>query len=103
MDKEKTLVIFRRFSSGEIIALFPAVAVTSDGALCSSYTRLGQHGTADYNAIRAVTSPAYPTEYDALRRELESLGYRLRIAKRASTLAHAVRHRDANLIRRGVI
>lgn len=74
---EKTIVIFRKFKhGGHIIALFPAELADYNGN-CSSYQHVGQHGPADYTHCIATSVPAKPTEYRALRQELENIGYKL--------------------------
>lgn len=73
-----TDVIFREWPSGDIIALFPY-----DISLhyhCSSYEHVGQHSPADYDLVISKTKPA--KNFAALKKELEGLGYRLRVIKR---------------------
>lgn len=80
-----TDVVFRRWpkrEGGDVIALFPLVPESEPGT-CSCYQHLGQHGAA---AIRLSmdTLPAREGEADVaeLKRELEGLGYRLRVLMR---------------------
>ena len=86
-DKEKTVVIFRKWKGkaehGDIIALFPDI---DDGdGYCSSFEHVGQHGGASYCGVIRQTTPATPAEYADLKRELErSYGYNLTIMKRHS-------------------
>lgn len=81
--KEKTVVIFRKWKGGDIIALFPGWE-ESPGR-CSSFEHVGQHGPADYASVIAKTTPATPAEYADLRRELEKdYGYNLTIRKQRS-------------------
>lgn len=78
MEKDvlKTLVIFRKFRGGDVIALFPAELVGDHGH-CSSYMHVGQHGAANYIRLLTTTVLAAPQEYKTLKKELESLGYNL--------------------------
>lgn len=76
-DTEETLVIFRKFKTGEIIALFPEI--DEGNYLCSSYMKIGQHSSADYSGVIQKTKRASMPEYHDLRRELESIGYNLKI------------------------
>ncbi len=82
-----TVVVFRKWRNGDIIALFPyEVAV---GYYCNSYMHIGQHGAADYHGVLKITKPAKPEEYKDLKRELENYGppeahYNLKVLKRAS-------------------
>ena len=66
-----TRVIFRKWSNGDVIALFPDI--DAGGGYCSSYEHIGQHGGADYALVVAATKPA--TEYADLLAELKGLGY----------------------------
>lgn len=85
---EPVTVIFRRWKGKRdgqgIIALFPEVDHDRNGAMCSSFEHIGQHGGASYAGVIARTAPAEPSEYAALKRELESEPYRytLRIRRR---------------------
>ena len=81
-DIEKTIVVFRKFKDGEIIALFPDIPETYPGD-CQSYLHVGQHGAANYAyLVRYITTPATPEEYADLQEELTSIGYNLDIKKR---------------------
>lgn len=68
--EERTIVVFRKWPNGQIIALFPEVKHT--GPYCSSYEPVGQHGGADYTGVVGRTSPATPREYAELKSELEN-------------------------------
>ena len=81
----KTKVIYRKFSDGEIIALFPQIAANVTGWFCSSYMHVGQHGAADTNVVVRQTVLAKPKEYAKLHKELKQLGYNLQIAKKCTT------------------
>jgi hypothetical protein len=89
----QTLVIFRKFAEGDVIALFPYDPVTSDPYMCDSYMRYGQHGSADPQGLIHVTKPATETEYAELKTELESAPYKynLRVVKRLPSDAIKVR------------
>lgn len=77
---EETLVIFRRWPDGSILALFPEIE--EDGGLCSSYMHIGQHGAASYHKCLYDTFRAKPEEFASLKSELESIGYQLKIRRR---------------------
>lgn len=89
-EEPETAVVFRRWptkrdgSGGDVLALFPMLPETRPGT-CASYAHVGQHGTADYSACIRATKPAELEAEDvqALRRELERIGYRLRVLKRS--------------------
>jgi hypothetical protein len=90
-EKEDPIVdvIFRKYRDGNVIALFPGLGGDMDGATCSSYMRIGQHGAAHLSHVMRTTLPAEEKEYAALKRELESkpFEYKFNVIKRA-TRAH---------------
>lgn len=77
----KTLTIFRKFKSGEVIALFPLVPSSSNGFYCQSYQHIGQHGGASPNLVHD-TKLAAKKEFAPLAKELRQIGYKLQIGKR---------------------
>lgn len=91
---EPTVVVFRvwgRRNGGSVLALFPAEPSDDTEAHCLSYEHNGQHGGADYYGCLARTRPAKPEEYASLKRELEGLGYTLRVVQKASRDHHEKR------------
>lgn len=85
-EEPETPVLFRRWpksEGGDLLALFPLLPETKLGH-CASYAHVGQHGAADLSGCIARTRPASLEDEDvqALKRELESIGYRLRPIKR---------------------
>jgi hypothetical protein len=81
-DTVDTVVVFRKFKDvGSIIALFPFELADTKGN-CSSYMHVGQHGAADYAGCIRASVPATEAEYLPLKRELESIGYKLRVRTR---------------------
>lgn len=93
-----TLVVFRRWprsSGGDIIALFPAQPADHLGRFCDAYEHVGQHGGADYHGVVQVTKPVSDDEAADLIRELERIGYRLRVVKRVSRKRHGARRAAA--------
>ena len=84
-------VQFRAFGNGDVIAVFPTSLGTADSSTCSSYMHVGQHASCSAYGIVQATRLATPAEYDGLRRELEAIGYTLRICKRVSRSMHATR------------
>ena len=73
----KDVVIMRKYRSGrhDIIALFPMD--DCGRGLINSYMHIGQHGAANYSVVIRQTTPATHVTpgYDALLRELRSIGY----------------------------
>lgn len=93
-DIEPTAVIFRKFRAGgldgPVIALFPELPGTTDDATCMSYMHIGQHGGARVSPIFS-TVPATPAEYADLQAELTDIGYNLRVCRRFTRRARAIR------------
>ena len=74
-----TKVVFRKFSDGEIIAVFPQV---KNDRYLMSYQHIGQHSNCARD-ISTFTKPAAPAEYNDLLRELCAIGYNdLQVMKR---------------------
>jgi hypothetical protein len=77
-----TRVIFRIWrDTGAVLALFPDEIANMTGD-CLSYEHVGQHGAADYNACIQRTRLAQPAQFAALKRELEAIGYTLKLGQR---------------------
>lgn len=79
--KVETTVVFRKYPDGSIIALFPYI-IESQGGSILSYMRIGQHSSAEYSHVTCQTEMATEDEYTPLKKELESIGYNLTVAKR---------------------
>lgn len=90
MSTHKTRVLFRRYSSGEVVALFPFEPGAISPFDCSSYGQ-GQHSAADPRLVVDETRPATRQEYAGLARELRRIGYRLEIGRRLPRNAYQVR------------
>src|SRR5271166_4268457 len=74
-----TKVIFRQYSDGDIIALFPEIPASESRGDCLSYMHLGQHGTANYNLVIDQTHTASEEQSMSLIIELNKIGYELKI------------------------
>jgi hypothetical protein len=80
---EQTLVVFRKWKNGDIIALFPENTWrVGSGMECMSYEHVGWFGGANYDGVIRQTKLATPGEYTKLQTELESIGYALKIRTR---------------------
>ena len=101
MKEKPTKVVFRKWTGkdfkGDIIALFPEIPASNDGYLCQSYEHIGQHGAADYNHCLTKTVPADQAEYADLKKELESIGYCLKVVNRATYRDFQNRINDAKI------
>ena len=86
---DATPVIFRMLN-GECIALFPTLAGTNDPDTCLSYAHMGQHGAASIH-LGSSCPLASRKEYMPLKKELQSLGYRLKVIKRVAPSHRAMR------------
>jgi hypothetical protein len=92
--KFETIVVFRKWrNGGDIVAIFPEIPATNHpSGGCLSYQHVGQHGAC--GDITHCTDPASEAEYAPLARELESIGYSLKIVRRR-TAAHQRRLYDS--------
>jgi hypothetical protein len=79
-----TLVTFRKFTDGDVIALFPenkarcGLLAHNGNQFIMSYMHIGQHGGASDDLIDDL-SPATADEYSDLKVELTSIGYELEV------------------------
>ncbi len=85
-DTELTDIIFRTETGnsvwkGTVFALFPHECSDNNGNV-TSYQHIGQHGSADYHHCIATSKLATPAEYADLKKEMEGLGYKIRVIKR---------------------
>jgi hypothetical protein len=86
-----TLVVFRRWPGGDIIALFPELPADYQGRYCDAYEHVGQHSGADYQGVVQATKPVPVEDAADLIQELQRIGYRLKHIKRASYRHHETR------------
>jgi len=76
-----TLVTFRKFPEGDVIALFPKLLEGQDihgNQFILSYMNIGQHGSAIDDLVDDL-SPATIDEYSDLKAELFAIGYELEV------------------------
>lgn len=69
---------------GDITAVFPQLKynkVLYGNDIYSGYAHIGQHTSVSKEWINEKTVPANESEYKALKCELESIGYNLKICK----------------------
>jgi len=100
-DTHKTKVIFRtsRDRSREVLAIFPELPSDVQGYHCTFYAHIGQHGGGDRHGLIYSSRPALPSEAEALRKELESIGYQLDICQRVTPAMDAKRMAEARASR----
>lgn len=77
---ELTPVVFRS-QAAEITAVLPCEPADYNGRYMTCYAHVGQHGSAAWEWYHA-TRAARPEEYADLLKELESLGYNVKVYKR---------------------
>lgn len=83
-----TLVKFRKWKDnkfeGDITAVFPQLNYNKNlygNFIKTGYAHIGQHTAVSTDWVKTETEPATPEEYSALKAELESIGYTLKICK----------------------
>ena len=80
MENQETVDVMFRMFRGEILAIFPHTKHHTGFVLC--YAHCGQHSGADYNGVVYNSRPATEEEYKDLKKELENIGYSLKIVHR---------------------
>ena len=83
MKKEQLQVVFRKFSNGEVIALFPQLTDKYRYRI-TTYMHIGQHSEDDHHAVVQQTKLATEEEYAPLLTEIEQIyhEYDLRVMKK---------------------
>ena len=89
------IVVFRRGRTGGCFALFPELPGDRHGIVCTAYSRVGGHRSADYDRCIAESEPAAADKYVELYEELERRGYVLSVRQRAIPEMHERRRRIA--------
>ena len=95
----ETVVIFLFDTRGEYpqpFALFPELPGDMNPRTCLSYAHIGQHSPADCLSHSEYSRPATPAEYASLLRELQNIGYNVKIAKRATRAMFDKRCKEIN-------
>jgi len=84
-DTHITDVVFRCNKSGDfkgvVFAMLPHECGDRSGHV-TCYQHIGQHGTADYSGCIRDSRPATEEEYADLKKEMEGLGYNLKVVKK---------------------
>lgn len=84
-DTHITEVVFRADKNGafkgQVFAMFPHEVCDFSGNV-TSYQHVGQHSGANYSGCVAKTRLCTEEEYKDLKKELESLGYNLKVIKK---------------------
>ena len=74
----QTLVIFRKYREGDIVALFPEIASDMDYV---DYCKGFPEGSYNIGDVMCETTPATPKEYSKLAKRLRQLDYNLKVVK----------------------
>jgi len=88
-DTKPTNVIFRKWKDstdfgGDITALMPGEPSSCvDRYEIGCYDSSCGHSGADYQFMLSITVPATPEEYANIKADMERIGYRVRVLKRA--------------------
>lgn len=93
LPEPETPVIFRVFKEGDVIALFPTLPGTNDPTTCQSYQHIGQHGAASID-LGKTNRLATRKEYMPLKKELEQIGYRLKVVAKIAPAHHETRRAE---------
>jgi hypothetical protein len=94
----KTKVLFRKDNYG-IIAYFPEISESkTDPMICMCYSHVGQHSSAHIEYIQTETKSCTEEEYSSLKKELEYIGYELKVIKRMSREMHENRIDDMSFV-----
>ena len=84
-DTHITDVVFRCDKHGDfkgiVFAMLPHEVSTQSGSV-TSYQHVGQHSSADYSHCVSKSRLATPKEYKDLKKEMEGLGYNLKVVKK---------------------
>lgn len=94
-DSDTTIVVFRVLK-GEVIACFPTEPGTNNPNTMSAYVYAGQHITVDANIGRHARL-ANHSEFNYLKKELESIGYKLNIKYRSCPAYRREREKKISL------
>jgi hypothetical protein len=78
MDEEITQVVFYLYPEGDVMAYFPLEDYDTEGFYKVCYAHIGQHSACHPEYVLELT-PAEPEQYAELKKELESIGYKLQV------------------------
>jgi hypothetical protein len=81
-DAHTTDVVFRFDKTYGVFALFPHEVHDNISGSVTCYAHVGQHSAANYDGCIKSTRPATESEYQDLFKELESIGYNLKVVQR---------------------
>lgn len=96
-DTQITDVVFRVFRK-EILAMFPHEVCDSKGHV-TSYMHIGQHGGADYSGCIRSSRKAIESEYADLKKEMEGLGYNLKVVNKQNYNLYLKSYKEVNRIK----
>lgn len=88
------VVVLRKGPEDDLFALFPELPANSNGSLCTCYSLVGQHSSADYFGCIENSGPATGDDAEKILRELSQVGYFVKVVKRATRAMHENRVRQ---------
>lgn len=97
MPDDVTPVIFRKFPDGDVVAMFPTEPGSAQNPFtCSSYMHARQHSAIDIGLGKRIPL-ASRAEFAPLKKELEGLGYKLKVITKVAAKHHAQRRAHYSL------
>lgn len=96
-DNYKTDIVFRVDTSkefkGTVFALFPHEVCNHRGEV-TTYQHVGQHSSADYNHCIKISRLATESEYNDLKKEMESLGYNINVVTKRNYAKYLASYKE---------
>ena len=76
--------------------MLPEHPGTNSPLTCTCYEHIGQHGYCNTAHLVRITTPAKPRQYSALKKELEMIGYKVRVVPRQTRAMYYARRDELN-------
>lgn len=96
-DTYTTDIVFRVDTSkefkGTVFALFPHEVCDFDGNV-TTYEHIGQHSTATYDYCIKISRLATESEYNDLKKEMESLGYNINVVTKRNYAKYLASYKE---------
>lgn len=84
VQEDETVVVFRLWREDDnVVAFFPFEKHDIEGKYCVCYAHVGQHSSAHFNSCMdtVLSRPARRDERKDLEKELENIGYKLKVCR----------------------
>lgn len=96
-DTYTTDIVFRVIKTkefkGTVFALFPHEVCNNRGEV-TTYQHVGQHSSADYNHCIKNSRLATESEYNDLKKEMESLGYNINVVTKRNYAKYLASYKE---------